>query len=84
MHPHSFSWIVGALDSAWRAVKEILLLDYRNKIPDFESMWGRNEEWYSQPPCFPGASDPHQRYEPEDDLLFKNMLYHLGTEVFDV
>jgi len=77
------AWVVGALDSAWRAVKEILLLDYRDKIQDFEDMWGRNQEWYSTPSSLDAPKTTHPKYEPANDLLVKKMLYHLGTGVFD-
>lgn len=72
------AWVVGALDSAWRAVKEILLLDYKDKIEDFEAMWGRNQEWYSESP-----DDPHLKYKPAYDLLIKYMVLQLGTDIFD-
>ena len=41
------SWIVGALDSAWRAVSEILLASYRGKLDKFHELWGVCPEWMS-------------------------------------
>ena len=38
-------WIVGTLDSSWRAVAEILLLSHREKIPEFLALWGHNPEY---------------------------------------
>lgn len=39
------AWVVGALDSAWRAVKEVLWVSHPDKLSKFESIWGNNEEW---------------------------------------
>ncbi|KIO31929.1 hypothetical protein M407DRAFT_4819 [Tulasnella calospora MUT 4182] len=39
------AWVVGALDSAWRAVKEVLWVSHPEKLPEFETKWGNNEEW---------------------------------------
>ncbi|KAF9486974.1 hypothetical protein BDN71DRAFT_568475 [Pleurotus eryngii] len=42
------AWVVGALDSAWRAVKEILVLVYgieSEQYRNFVQIWGNNEEW---------------------------------------
>ncbi|KAF8888781.1 hypothetical protein BD779DRAFT_1387451, partial [Infundibulicybe gibba] len=41
-------WVVGALDSAWRAVKEMIVMKYgtdSSKYKDFASLWGENLEW---------------------------------------
>lgn len=40
--------MVGALDSAWRAVKEAIVLTLGDRSPqykDFHRVWGYNEEW---------------------------------------
>lgn len=37
--------MVGAFDSAWRSVMEILTLSYEDKLDKFYELWGRNEEW---------------------------------------
>ncbi|KAF8881320.1 hypothetical protein BD779DRAFT_1675460 [Infundibulicybe gibba] len=42
------AWVVGALDSAWRAVKEVIVMKYGTssaKYKDFMSLWGENLEW---------------------------------------
>ncbi|KAF4575443.1 hypothetical protein EYR40_004817 [Pleurotus pulmonarius] len=42
------AWVVGALDSAWRAVKEILVLVYGTESEQYKKfieIWGNNEEW---------------------------------------
>jgi hypothetical protein len=41
------AWVVGALDSAWRAVKEYLVTSgqWENKKETFTSLWGSSEEW---------------------------------------
>jgi len=39
------SWVVGALDSAWRAVHNYLYLTDRSKIPQLVKLWGTNREW---------------------------------------
>ena len=35
------------MESAWRAVKEMLLLSWPDKIEEFEEKWGRSLEWFS-------------------------------------
>ncbi|KDR80293.1 hypothetical protein GALMADRAFT_242628 [Galerina marginata CBS 339.88] len=62
------AWVEGALDSAWRAVREML---YFSGFTDeqrqrFFDNWGANEEWVKQ----------------DDDLLFKH-LAHMKPELFD-
>lgn len=41
------SWVEGALDSAWRAVHEMLQLmpDGDKYLADFYNKWGCNPEW---------------------------------------
>jgi len=42
------AWVVGALDSAWRAVYEYLKVTRQNdKIRQFKKIWGENVEWTS-------------------------------------
>ncbi|KAG9218552.1 hypothetical protein PLEOSDRAFT_1064574 [Pleurotus ostreatus PC15] len=46
------AWVVGALDSAWRAVKEILVLVYGTESEQYKTfldLWGNNEEWTTRP-----------------------------------
>ncbi|KAF8153859.1 hypothetical protein B0H34DRAFT_661915 [Crassisporium funariophilum] len=40
------AWVVGALDSAWRAVYSYLSLTDPGKIDSFFGMWGKNPEWF--------------------------------------
>lgn len=43
------AWVVGALDSAWRAVYEYLLSSGQDeKIQTFFDLWGKNVEWTGQ------------------------------------
>ncbi|KAI5988635.1 hypothetical protein EDC04DRAFT_2588696 [Pisolithus marmoratus] len=40
------AWVVGALDSAWRAVYEFLYVTgQHDNITKFKQLWGANEEW---------------------------------------
>ncbi|KAI6126499.1 hypothetical protein F5141DRAFT_1247376 [Pisolithus sp. B1] len=42
------AWVVGALDSAWRAVHEYLCVTgQEDKKKDFKKLWGENIEWAS-------------------------------------
>lgn len=43
------SWVVGALDSAWRAVYNYLFYTDPSKLPKFFELWGRNAEWFEEP-----------------------------------
>ena len=40
-----FRWVVGALDSAWAAVCKYLGMNHPEKLKDFYSRWGTNDEW---------------------------------------
>ncbi|KAJ8517742.1 hypothetical protein ONZ45_g5116 [Pleurotus djamor] len=47
------AWVVGALDSAWRAAKELIVLVYgmdSDKYRKFTELWGYNEEWTKRSP----------------------------------
>jgi len=69
------AWVEGALDSAWRAVYEMLYFfpdEYRKK---FIKNWGVNEEWIERSEA--GEKVPRA----EHDLLFKH-LAHLKPELF--
>jgi len=41
--------VVGALDSAWRAVYSYLLQTDPSKVPKFFELWGKNPEWFEEP-----------------------------------
>jgi len=83
------AWVVGALDSAWRAVKEILCLSFRTKgeVEKFQLKWGVNPEWISSPPEQKPGPPPGQGPIPfplpgdasKEDLLFKH-IWHQNPE----
>ncbi|KAI6106546.1 hypothetical protein EDD16DRAFT_1523887 [Pisolithus croceorrhizus] len=68
-------WVVGALDSAWRAVDEYLCVTRQMvKRKRFKELWGENIEWAS-PPAQPFRHGEHNK-EPENK---SNLLdEHLG------
>ncbi|KAF8888784.1 hypothetical protein BD779DRAFT_1672118 [Infundibulicybe gibba] len=70
-------WVAGALDSAWRAVKEMIVMKYSTssaKYEDFTSLWGENLEWRARP----GPENELGR-----DLLLRHL--HIGApELFTV
>ena len=43
-------WVVGALDSAWRAVYSYLLFTDPSKLDAFYALWGKNAEWFEPEP----------------------------------
>ncbi|KAI6100915.1 amine oxidase [Pisolithus croceorrhizus] len=60
------AWVVGALDSAWRAVHEYLAVTRQDdKMRRFKELWGDNVEW---------ASPPGQFSDDQSNLLHE----HLG------
>ncbi|KAI6141916.1 hypothetical protein BKA82DRAFT_28642 [Pisolithus tinctorius] len=60
------AWVVGALDSAWRAVHEYLCVTgQHDKMKKFTGLWGENVEW---------ASPPAQFHDDKSNLLDE----HLG------
>ncbi|KAI6041671.1 hypothetical protein EDC04DRAFT_2892921 [Pisolithus marmoratus] len=60
------AWLVGALDSAWRAVHEYLSVTRQeDKMRRFKQLWGGNAEW---------TCPPAQFNRPQSDLLDE----HLG------
>ncbi|KAG6380589.1 hypothetical protein JVT61DRAFT_4953 [Boletus reticuloceps] len=65
------AWVVGALDSAWRAVYQYLKVTGQNdKIKKFKEIWGENLEWTSNSTLL----DPEQYGELVPDMLDQ----HLG------
>ncbi|KAF9560294.1 amine oxidase [Agrocybe pediades] len=42
------AWVVGALDSAWRAVYDYLFFSDPTKIEKFFELWGTNAEWFEE------------------------------------
>ncbi|KAG1822477.1 uncharacterized protein BJ212DRAFT_1328096 [Suillus subaureus] len=70
------SWVVGALDSAWRAVYEYLLTSGQHeKIQKFFDLWGQNEEWVGQ--------SKHGKHDPADPntMLRVHMGYTYAGEL---
>ncbi|KAI5990299.1 hypothetical protein F5J12DRAFT_929879 [Pisolithus orientalis] len=62
----SVRWVVGALDSAWRAVYEYLSVTSQGeKMKRFKELWGETVEW---------ASPPAQFHDDKSNLLDE----HLG------
>ncbi|KAF9466955.1 hypothetical protein BDZ94DRAFT_1305819 [Collybia nuda] len=64
------AWVEGALDSAWRAVREMLLLgpsEWRDLVPKFEQNWGKNPEWNAKG-GLKGSSGL------DNDLILKNII----------
>jgi len=56
----SRSWIVGALDSSWRAVYEYLKVTGQDeKIKKFKMLWGENSEWVSKSSLAETAKEDH-------------------------
>ncbi|KAG9309109.1 hypothetical protein JVU11DRAFT_11003 [Chiua virens] len=50
------AWVVGALDSAWKAVYQYLKVTGQNgKIDTFKKIWGENVEWTSESTLVDGA-----------------------------
>ena len=45
-----FRWVVGALDSAFRAVYSYLFFMDPSKLDAFYASWGKNTEWFEQEP----------------------------------
>lgn len=65
-------WVEGALDSAWRAVCEMLMLDpkLRRYLPKFFENWGTNPEWIKGTGSYEEGGIP----KAEDVLLFDHCL----------
>ncbi|KAI5990285.1 hypothetical protein F5J12DRAFT_727696 [Pisolithus orientalis] len=66
------AWVVGALDSAWRAVYEYLSVTKQDdKMERFKELWGKNVEWTS-PSVQP-------QYDQSGQPLLSDLLYeHFG------
>ncbi|OAX41858.1 hypothetical protein K503DRAFT_436190 [Rhizopogon vinicolor AM-OR11-026] len=75
------AWVVGALDSAWRAVFEYLLSSgQHDRIEEFFRLWGTNVEW-AQLPTEPPTEDGSGGFDPEDHLLGVHMRYTYAAEL---
>jgi len=78
-----YRWVVGALDSAWRAVYEYLIASGQYaKIPKFFRLWGRNIEW-TQPSCKyeHRPEEAEGEYDPGNTLLRVHMGYTYAAEL---
>ncbi|KAG8985254.1 hypothetical protein FRB90_004851 [Tulasnella sp. 427] len=86
------AWVVGALDSAWRAVKEMLWISYPQLIRRFETLWGNNEEWIitdelkraiglpEQPGRNNEGGEGGDQHEVERDLILLQLFGHLSDD----
>ncbi|KAG8981688.1 hypothetical protein FRB90_007069, partial [Tulasnella sp. 427] len=84
------AWVVGALDSAWRAVKEILWLSYPHLICKFECNWGNNEEWIIPDTLKEKIQLPEQpqrdttaeqdKHQVDRDLILLQIAGHLSND----
>ncbi|KAG1869407.1 hypothetical protein DFJ58DRAFT_63493 [Suillus subalutaceus] len=75
------AWVVGALDSAWRAVYEYLLSSRQHdKIQRFFDLWGQNEEWSgrSKYRILPGDHGP---VDLDNTILRAHMGYTYAGEL---
>ena len=57
------SWIVGSLDSAWRAIEQYLTIHDPDLLWKFHKRWGSTEHW--------DEPSDHERLEDKDDLSVK-------------
>jgi hypothetical protein len=65
----SYRWVVGALDSAWRAVYEYLLASGQSTEKFFE-LWGKNVEWTT-----PSSQYADGKVDSEENTLLR---VHMG------
>jgi len=64
--------VEGALDSAWRAVNEMLVLGYPGSYRDkFYKNWGKNPEWIAPASGIILTDVP----EPDEDLVLQHLKY---------
>ena len=60
----AYSWVVGALDSAWKAVFQYLKVTGQDdKIATFKEIWGENVEWTSK-----STLVDHAQYSTKADI----------------
>ena len=78
------AWVVGALDSAWRAVHEILLVtpQWRYKLDEFYKKWGFNEEWIDPKASLDTSRGGEEEVDPKDNMFLKLLLVHC-PELFE-
>jgi len=80
------AWVEGALDSAWRAICQILMITpgYEKYREKFVENWGMNPEWINPPEGKKGEGREGHRggsdgktassiFDPEESLLFKHI-----------
>ncbi|KAG8979970.1 hypothetical protein FRC05_007413 [Tulasnella sp. 425] len=78
------AWVVGALDSAWRAVKEVLWVSHPEALPEFERKWGNNEEWivskWLKSQKGDSIPDAQETVHVKADLVLCQVMAHVGHE----
>jgi hypothetical protein len=70
----SLSWVVGALDTAWRAVWQIVLLSYPEKLQDFYDHWGYNPEWQTESKILDDVPTYGSIPDKKANMIIKHML----------
>ena len=72
------AWVVGALNSAWRTINEILNgpspWSTPEKLKEFYKKWGVDEEWING--HTPYTSPDHEGEPQLPDLLYKFLVLH--------
>ena len=76
------AWVVGALNSAWRAVQEILVTtpEWSDKVDEFFKRWGISQEWID-----PKASHdtlPQNGINQKYNMFLKLLVVH-RPELFE-
>ncbi|KAF8147675.1 flavin-containing amine oxidoreductase-domain containing protein [Crassisporium funariophilum] len=66
------AWVVGALDSAWRAVHNYLTFTNPDKRPEFYKKWGRNLEWFED-----GVGEAHEGKNDGSGSLLEKFLMQM-------
>ena len=66
--------MVGALDSAWRAVYNYLFLTDPAKLPKFFELWGKNAEWFEEPSGFANEPEGGPARAPRANSLLEKFI----------
>ncbi|KZP31471.1 hypothetical protein FIBSPDRAFT_945004 [Athelia psychrophila] len=80
------AWVVGALDSAWRAVDELLNCSalWKPKLTDFHSKWGFSQDWVApEGITTPERSDESESVPCNEHNLHKQHLYTTQPDLFE-
>ncbi|KZP31467.1 hypothetical protein FIBSPDRAFT_813672 [Athelia psychrophila] len=81
------SWVVGALDSAWRAVDELLNCSalWKPKMADFHSKWGFSQDWVTPEGIMTAMrSDKSELVPSNEHNLHKQHLYMTQPDLFSM